>query len=162
MKIQPDHPGAAFNKSLVLAQQNKKAEALAGYTAVLAKYPGYLKALQNRGLMYQEAGDLDRAAADYEAALKLAPQHPDLLNNLANVLVALNRPDDALPLLSTAAKVAPADSRTYYYNTALAHESAVRWTEAATAYERAAALAPKDARPVPQPRRPPRPAGPLR
>ncbi len=147
LEIQPDHPDATFNRSLVLAGLDKKDAAIAGYTAVLAKYPDYLKALQNRGLLRQEAGDLDRAAADYEAALKLAPQNLDLLNNLANVFVAQNRPDDALPLLDTARRIAPADSRTYY-NTALAHESAVRWNDAATAYEQAAGLAPADAKPV--------------
>ena len=147
LALQADHPDATFNRSLVLARQEKKEEALAGYNAVLAKHPDYIKALQNRGLMHQEAGDLERAAADYGAALKLAPQNPDLLNNLANVFTALNRPDEALPLLETAAKAAPNDSRTYY-NTALAYEAAIRWEQAANAYGRAAELAPADARPV--------------
>ena len=147
LKIQPDHPDATFNKSLVLAQQGQKDAALAGYTAVLAKHPDYLKALQNRALLHQENGDLARATADYTAALKLAPQHLDLLNNLANVYVALNQPDDALPLLENARRLAPADSRSWF-NTALAFESAVRWTAAAAAYERAAVLAPADAKPV--------------
>jgi len=51
------------------------------------RHPGKVRAHLYLGDLYYQAGRIDRAAASYERAAKLAPADPEVLNNLAWVLV---------------------------------------------------------------------------
>ena len=60
-------------------------------TAPIALNPGFYLAYNNRGAAYGFKGDLDRAIADYEAALRINPQFDQAAENLAAVRVKRDR-----------------------------------------------------------------------
>lgn len=69
--------------SAVLAYQRtlvwKTSETL--WTDVISKNPRSHEALNNRGALYNERGELDRALADLDRSLELNPRQPRTLNN---------------------------------------------------------------------------------
>jgi predicted TPR repeat methyltransferase len=65
------------------------------------------------GLQAQEAGRLPDAEAAYRASLALVPGRASTLNNLGVVLTALQRDEEALPLLEQALQVEPGDAATW-------------------------------------------------
>ena len=62
------------------------------------------------GLQAQEAGRLVEAEAAYRASLALVPGRASTLNNLGVVLAALQRDDEALPVLQQALEAEPGDA----------------------------------------------------
>jgi tetratricopeptide (TPR) repeat protein len=52
------------------------------YTEALRINPNYAVAYHNRGLAYANRGDLDRAVADWEAALKIEPDNAFVRNSI--------------------------------------------------------------------------------
>ena len=65
------------------------------------------------GLQAQETGRLNEAEMAYRASLALVPGRASTLNNLGVVLVALQRDDEALPLLQQALAAEPGDAATW-------------------------------------------------
>jgi tetratricopeptide (TPR) repeat protein len=64
--------------------------------AVDKDYPGL--ALE-RGLLYEQAGDVEKAVEQFKAALARAPDDPDMQLRVGEAYVAIGRPDDAIPML---------------------------------------------------------------
>jgi beta-lactamase regulating signal transducer with metallopeptidase domain len=56
-----------------LLKGDKKDEAMAAYTAIIAEFPMHVRARHARANLYDTSGDYAAALADYEAVLKLAP-----------------------------------------------------------------------------------------
>jgi len=54
-----------------------------------------------------KAGDLGEALAHYRAALAETPADPELMGNVGQILVAMNRPGEAVPFLEKAVEVEP-------------------------------------------------------
>jgi tetratricopeptide (TPR) repeat protein len=52
-------------------------------------------------------GDLGQALAHYRAALNEKPADPELLDNVGQILVAMNRPGEAVPFLEKAVEAEP-------------------------------------------------------
>lgn len=91
-----------------------------------------------------EQGRAEAAAAQYRLALAVRPAYPEALNSLATVLVdGLNRPAEALPVLSEALRIYPHDA-TARYNFGLASLQLGRYEDARSAFEHALALTPTD------------------
>jgi len=65
------------------------------------------------GLQAQQAGHLLEAEAAYRASLALVPGRASTLNNLGVVLTALQRDNEALPLLEQSLQVEPGDAATW-------------------------------------------------
>ncbi len=65
------------------------------------------------GLQAQETGRLNEAETAYRASLALVPGRASTLNNLGVVLAALQRDDEALPLLQQALAAEPGDAATW-------------------------------------------------
>ena len=57
------------NRGNAYYAKNQYQDALDNYTKAIAINPKYTSALTARGLCYEHAGDIERAKADYEAAL---------------------------------------------------------------------------------------------
>jgi serine/threonine protein kinase/Tfp pilus assembly protein PilF len=93
------------------------------------------------GRSYLRAGDLARAAGEFEVALELRPQ--DLWPNFYQGLCAykLGRFDDAVDAFRVCIALAP-DTAECYYNRALAHEALGRKPSALRDYSRALQLDP--------------------
>lgn len=79
--------------------------------AVLADDPAQPDALHLFGLWHHARGELDEAEAAIRDSIERWPEHDALItipwNNLGNVLVERNRPDDALDAYRRATDVAP-------------------------------------------------------
>ncbi|RIK67439.1 MAG: hypothetical protein DCC65_06315 [Planctomycetota bacterium] len=66
--------------------------------------------LLGQGMLKQRLGEYEAAREKYEAVLKIAPENPLALNNLASMLCdELNRPAEALPYAQKARKARPND-----------------------------------------------------
>jgi len=66
-----------------------------------------------RGMLCAADEDFQKARAAYESALKINPNQPTVLNNLAYLLVEqLGLPAEALPYAKHAAKISPNDPNT--------------------------------------------------
>lgn len=72
------------------------------------------KVFAKRGLAQAEAGDLAAAERALRHAARIAPLAYDANNNLAAVLLAMARPDEALVFLQRALKARPGSSDIYF------------------------------------------------
>ena len=98
----------------------------------------------DRGLVYRQLDERDRALADYGATLTLDPDYVDALNNRGNLLNALGRPQDALNDLDRGVALAPRDPE-MHANRAHALLLLDRAGEALEACDRALAVDPRHA-----------------
>lgn len=97
----------------------------------------------NRGIVEFRLGQTDRAMADFDAALALAPRQPDALINKGITLLASGGSiDAALDLLNAGIAGDPHRPWVGYYGRAVAHELAGRDAEAYHDYRQAAELKP--------------------
>jgi predicted O-linked N-acetylglucosamine transferase (SPINDLY family) len=88
-----------------------------------------------------EAGDDEAAIGEYGAALRHAPDAPELLVNLANLHARLGHEDQARALYEQALAYSPDDAPAHF-NLGMLHLDANRRLDAMQAFERAAALDP--------------------
>jgi tetratricopeptide (TPR) repeat protein len=95
------------------------------------------------GTLAYGAGDYATALARFQAAIEKNPQDTDSLSNLAQVLVRMNRPADAIPYLERAVALAP-QQWAYQFNLARALGLVGRMPESIGAYRRAQELFPDD------------------
>jgi tetratricopeptide (TPR) repeat protein len=98
-------------------------------------------ALIQRGFAFGEAGDLERARADFEAALRLAPDQPDAHVGRGLVLWAAGEPAAALPDLDAALALWPDDAQAFNAR-GLAHAALGQIDQAIADYDAALQLAP--------------------
>jgi len=71
-------------------------EALSSYDGVLARDPGHVGALVNRGNTLLRLNQPAEAIASYDSALAAMPRHPQILTNRGHALRRLDRPAEAL------------------------------------------------------------------
>lgn len=107
--------------------------------------------LVNRGIVRMQAGRLDTALADFEAAITLRPETAEAYVNKGIALLRSgNRDKEAVASLSEGIARNPARPEIAYYQRAVANEGLGRVREAYEDYSRAAALAPEWADPAEQ------------
>jgi tetratricopeptide (TPR) repeat protein len=94
------HPGARGQGSSVLsdnyirscaltkAREGDYSEAIALLSQLIHRYPDNAIDFNNRGLMYFESGEADKALSDYNTALKINPNLASAYNNRANYYAA--------------------------------------------------------------------------
>ncbi len=84
-------------------------EALEKATATIAAFdpPETPEDHISQGNAFLAAGELDKALAEYDAALELRPHDPDTLGNRGAALRALQRPDEALAAYNRALELRP-------------------------------------------------------
>src|SRR6202012_1743642 len=104
LRIGLDHYGAGRTEEAIAAFQ-------LGLASVAHEAPGSVPVeaiselhakLGNACMML---GDLEAAAANYKAALRLAPHLTDCWSNLGNVHLKIGKPQDAIPLYLQALKL---------------------------------------------------------
>jgi predicted Zn-dependent protease len=89
----------------------KPAAALAELNRAIEIEPKLASAHFARGLLRYRQGDLQAAASDFAFTVNEQPENPAALDRLAEVYLALNRAQEALPLLHKAAGLAPDNAR---------------------------------------------------
>jgi Flp pilus assembly protein TadD len=90
-----------------------------------------------------QAGDFNGALKNYQDAVARNPTDPEALSNLGQVLVRLERPQEALPYFNKAIAL-NSDRWAYVFNRARAQGLLGHWTECIADYRRAQQLFPND------------------
>ncbi|WP_017716497.1 tetratricopeptide repeat protein [Kamptonema formosum] len=86
--VEPDEVVALRRQSRAKAERGQYSEAIEILTGLISRDPASAADYSNRGLMYFQSGELDRAFADYTRAIQLNPQLASAYNNLANYCAA--------------------------------------------------------------------------
>lgn len=85
LKIKPSHPDAHLRYAAMLARRGRERQALLHYRSSLAANPAVQTRMDYSALLYR-TGDNQKAATQLFQALKIQPDHPEALNNLAWIL----------------------------------------------------------------------------
>ena len=75
-------------------------------------YPGL--ALE-RGLLFEDSGDVQKAIEQFKAALAQAPEDPDLELRVGSAYVAIGLPDEAIPMLRKVIQKRPASAEAQHF-----------------------------------------------
>jgi tetratricopeptide (TPR) repeat protein len=132
---------ALFTQAMALHEAKRTAETEALARRILASEPGYRPALNLLGILREEAGDHREAADLFARFAELAPDDPEAHYNLAIVLVALERLDDAIVHYRRAIALKPNHAKAYS-NLGAALRLRGRLDDAEAACRRALALDP--------------------
>jgi Flp pilus assembly protein TadD len=96
-----------------------------------------------RGAAAYASGNFEAARAAYEEALANKPDDAETLNSLGQVLVRMNRVQDAIPRFERAITLV-ADKSTYHFNLGFAVAQLNQWDKAVAEYREALKLFPTD------------------
>jgi tetratricopeptide (TPR) repeat protein len=88
--------GQSVEAVIGLEKAKQPAAAVDGYRAVLSRWPGNLAAMMGLGNSYYALGDLKNSEAAFRKATEAHPREGAAFNNLAHVLLAEGRREDAL------------------------------------------------------------------
>jgi tetratricopeptide (TPR) repeat protein len=111
----PKDVATHFRLAVVLRRIRKFDDAgaeLDNVAAVDKDYPGLSL---ERGLLFEESGDVEKAIELFKAALAKAPDDPDLQLRVGSAYVAIGRPDDALPMLMKVLAKQPTSAEANHY-----------------------------------------------
>jgi tetratricopeptide (TPR) repeat protein len=111
----PKDVTAHFKLGVALRRMRKFEEAgteLDRVAAVDKDYPGL--ALE-RGILYEESGDVQKAIDLFKGALAKAPDDADLQLRVGSAYVAIGRPDDALTMLRKVLEQRPTSAEAHHY-----------------------------------------------
>ncbi len=109
------------------------------YLTTLDRNPQCWMAHTNLGVYYVTHDRPDEAQAQYEAALRIRPEHPEALSNLGALLVQRGNVDEGIEYLQQAARAKP-QAAAIQMNLGNALVAAKRIDDAIEAYERAVKL----------------------
>ena len=118
MKLDPNIPGLHFELAEALAGSSDpadRAEVKAEYKAALQANPFDERAQCRLGEIAAHESELQAAETYYSRALELQPDDPDANLGLAKTLIAMNRPEKAMPLLQHAAELEPFNASIHYH-----------------------------------------------
>lgn len=138
------HP--AHNNLALLAQRSgENGRALEHFASAIRLAPDNWNYLSNEATLKHLTGDHHGALRSFlDAIAKGASANPEVLNNLANVLMHLGRHQDALAAFDKAIAIRP-DLVDALYNRANVLKSVQRYDDALAGYERAITLQPDHA-----------------
>ncbi len=99
LAMDPNDAASHFRLAGLLRRMKKFDEAGAELEKVQAIDKDYPGLSLERGLLYEQAGDVAKAMEQFKAALAKAPEDPDLQLRVGEAYVAIGRPDDAVAML---------------------------------------------------------------
>lgn len=117
IRLNPSLPGAHFELAEQLraaSDPSLNAQAEAEYKAAIRVNEYDEKSWRQLGSTMAAKGDFKTAEENYRKALALVPNDADAKTGLANVLVSLNRADEAVLLLESAVKDDPTSIEAHY------------------------------------------------
>ena len=106
---------AHFRLAVALRRVRRFDEAGAELDKVAAVDHDYPGLLLERGLLFEDAGDVEKAIEQFKTALAKAPDDPDLQLRVGAAYVAIGRPDDALPMLRKVLEKRPTSAEANHY-----------------------------------------------
>jgi tetratricopeptide (TPR) repeat protein len=104
-----------FRLAVVLRRVRKFDDAGAELDRVAAVDKDYPGLSLERGLLFEEAGDVEKAIDQFKSALARAPDDPDLQLRVGSAYVVIGRPDDALPMLRKVLEKRPTSAEAHHY-----------------------------------------------
>lgn len=96
----------------------------------------------NRGILHLRRGEVDRAIADFDMAMRIDPRQPEAYLNKGAALVRLNNPAEALRLFTVALDYDTQRPELAHFGRAIANEELGNVREAYNDYRRASELDP--------------------
>ena len=117
IKIEPKLPGIHFELAEMLRTSTPPADTAvveSEYQAALADNPFDEKSECRLAEIAARRPDLKSAAAHYSRALELQPNDADANLGYAKILIAMNQPEKAEPLLQRATRLEPYNAATHY------------------------------------------------
>jgi protein O-mannosyl-transferase len=109
---------------------------------VLNKYPHCAVALSNRGVIYKQEGDIQKALSDYNQAIKINPDYAEPLNNRGVIYKQEGDIQKALSDYNQAIKINP-DYADSYYNRGNLYWQQGNLTQALSDYGRVIKINPR-------------------
>ena len=88
------HPRDAqlrFTKGLILAEQNRSAEAIAVFSKLTEDFPDLPEPYNNLAVLYAADGQYDKARAALDMAMRTNPTYATALENLGDVYAKIGR-----------------------------------------------------------------------
>ena len=113
----PKDVASHFRLAVVLRRVRKFEDAGAQLDQVAAVDKDYPGLSLERGLLFEESGDVEKAIEQFKGALAKAPDDPDLQLRVGSAYVAVNRPDDALTMLHKVLDKRPTSAEANHSNT---------------------------------------------
>jgi cellulose synthase operon protein C len=104
-----------FRLAVVLRRVRKFDAAGAELDRVAAVDKDYPGLSLERGVLFEESGDVEKAIEQFKSALAKAPDDPDLQLRVGSAYVAIGRPDDALPMLRKVLQKRPTSAEAHHY-----------------------------------------------
>jgi tetratricopeptide (TPR) repeat protein len=85
----PGDPDARFAKGLILAEQNKTAEAIEVFTTLSRDYPDLPEPYNNLAVLYASQGQYEKARQQLEKSIRTHPSYATAYENLGDVYTKL-------------------------------------------------------------------------
>jgi len=85
----PSDPNARFMKGLILAEQNKTAEAIEIFSALSRDYPELPEPYNNLAVLYASQGQYEKARQQLEKSIRTHPSYATAYENLGDVYTKL-------------------------------------------------------------------------
>ena len=140
-----DNPAAQeVRAALAQAEHGDRVGAMQRTAAVLREHPGFVPGMKLDAMLREDAGESAAAEAEYAAALKLAPNDPDLLFKVGLANLLHGDATGAVARLAEYTKLQPEDEEGFYY-LAQAYHHAGADEQALKAIRRATEIAPSSA-----------------
>jgi predicted Zn finger-like uncharacterized protein len=111
----PRDLAAHFRLAVVMRRLRRFAEAGDELDKVAKVDPDYPGLALERGLLFQESGNVEKAIAEFQRALAKAPDDPDLQLRVGSAYVSVNLPDNAIPMLRKVVQERPKSAEAYHY-----------------------------------------------
>ena len=125
-----------FAQALLYDQMGRAAEAQALYREILKERPNHFDSLHRLGISEYQSGQVEAAARSIGRAVLIDPQSAAAHSNLATVLLALHRHDEALACCDKAIAL-KADYADAHFNRGIALYGLKRFEDAVQSFETA-------------------------
>jgi tetratricopeptide (TPR) repeat protein/2-polyprenyl-3-methyl-5-hydroxy-6-metoxy-1,4-benzoquinol methylase len=107
LAINPDYAEVHLNLGMLLTAQGRHDEAAKSLRRAVEIKPDFAQAHRMLGVVFSHLAHLDAAEASLRRALSYEPESPDILYDLARILLLLGKYPEALQLIEPALERAP-------------------------------------------------------
>lgn len=112
--LEPERPEWSFHAAILALTMGDSAEAERRILDLCERFPNFGAARARKGVMLSEAGDLNGALTEFRATIRLQPAWVEGPVSVAELLIQLDRAQEALPLLDKAEAIDPNYARVHH------------------------------------------------